>query len=124
MESNLGRYREMSLSRKSIIAALVIANLGALGFAGNAATGGDVHELIQKRRSFGTDTLTINAGDSVSFVNGDPYAHNVYSRKPKGWLDLGIQEEGEQTAVVFDTPGLFDIRCRIHPKMRVTVSVR
>ena len=114
----------MSLSRKSILAALVIATLGALGFAGNAVTSGSVHEIIQKRRSFGPDTLTISVGDSVSFVNGDPYAHNVFSRNPMGWLDLGIQEEGDQMAVLFDTPGIFDIRCRIHPKMRMTVSVR
>lgn len=110
----------MRLSKSLVLAVLVLANLSAIGVA---ATTGVIHELVQKRRSFGTAALSIKAGDSVLFVNGDPYAHNVYSRDPKGWLDLGIQEEGESMSVVFDNVGNFDIRCRIHPKMRVMVSV-
>jgi plastocyanin len=113
----------MRLSKISIIAMLALANIGAIGFAVEAATNQAAHELIQKRRSFGVAALSIKTGDSLVFVNGDPYAHNVYSRNPKGWLDLGIQEEGDRMSVVFDTAGNFDIRCRIHPKMRVMVTV-
>jgi plastocyanin len=114
----------MRLSRLSLVAMLAAANIVVLGVVVEAATGGAIHEIIQKRRSFGAPELAINTGDSLVFVNGDPYAHNVYSRAPKGWLDLGIQEEGDSMAVVFDTAGTFDIRCRIHPKMRMMVSVQ
>jgi plastocyanin len=114
----------MRLSKSVAITMLVMANIGAVGFAVEAATRSTDHEVIQKRRSFGVGELTIKTGDTLTFVNGDPYAHNVYSRDPKGWLDLGIQEEGDRMSVVFDTAGNFDIRCRIHPKMRVLVSVR
>lgn len=114
----------MSVSKRLIFTMLVLASIGAAGIAVEAATGGVIHEIIQKRRSFGIDELFIKAGDSLTFVNGDPYAHNIYTRDPEGWLDLGIQEEGERTSVVFDTAGNFDIRCRIHPKMRVIVSVQ
>ena len=114
----------MKLSRNAILTALVLANLGAVGLAVEASTGGAIHELIQKRRSFGIAELSIKAGDSLIFVNGDPYAHNIYSQKPRGWLELGIQEEGQRASVVFDSAGNFDIRCRIHPKMRLVVSVQ
>jgi plastocyanin len=114
----------MRVSKGLVLAVLALANLGAIGISVAAATGAAVHELIQKRRSFGVATLSIKAGDAVRFINGDPYAHNVYSRNPEGWFDLGIQEEGDGMSVVFDTAGNFDIRCRIHPKMRLVVSVR
>lgn len=113
----------MAISKQVIVASMAVAALGAIGFAVEAATGGAIHEIIQKRRSFGVATLSAKMGDSLIFVNGDPYAHNVYSIQPKGWLDLGIQEEGDRGSVILDARGTFDIRCRIHPKMRVMVTV-
>ncbi len=114
----------MNSARMAAILLLAIAALGAVGFAVEAATQHKAREIVQKRRSFGVEALSINAGDSLIFVNGDPYAHNVFSRAPEGWLDLGIQEEGDRREVVFDRAGTFDLRCRIHPKMRVMVTVR
>lgn len=113
----------MKSTKHAIVGLLSVATLGAIGFAVEAASGGAIHEIIQKRRSFGTTSLSIEIGDKLTFVNGDPYAHNVYSVDPKGWLDLGIQEEGDRETVVFNDRGTFDIRCRIHPKMRVMVTV-
>lgn len=113
----------MGLTRHAIVAAMAVAAFGAVGFALEAATGGAIHEIIQKKRSFGAATLSAKMGDSLIFVNGDPYAHNVYSIQPKGWLDLGIQEEGDRGTVILNARGTFDIRCRIHPKMRVMVTV-
>jgi len=113
----------MVLTKHVIVASMAVAALGAIGFAVEAATGGAIHEMIQKRRSFGASTLSVKMGDSLIFVNGDPYAHNVYSVAPRGWLDLGIQEEGDGGTEVLNACGTFDIRCRIHPKMRVMVTV-
>lgn len=114
----------MRLFEFSLLTVLAIFTIGALGFAVEAASGGTIHDIFQKRRSFGVSTISIKPGDSLTFINADPYAHNVYSREPKGWLDLGIQEEGERMSIVFDSSGKFDIRCRIHPKMRMMVSVQ
>ena len=114
----------MRPSRIAVVAALAVAALGAVRFAVHTATRPATHELVQQRRSFGVSSLSINTGDSLVFVNGDPYAHNVYSREPVGWLDLGLQEEGDRKTEVFDIPGTFDLRCRIHPKMQVTVTVK
>jgi plastocyanin len=113
----------MRIFRFSLLVMLTASSLGALGFAVEAASGGAIHDIFQKRRSFGVSAISIKQGDSLIFINDDPYAHNVYSREPKGWLDLGIQEEGERMSIVFDSAGNFDIRCRIHPRMRMMVSV-
>jgi plastocyanin len=119
----MGGDTAMGMGRYLIVASMTVAAIGAIGFAVEAASGGAVHEIIQKKRSFGAANLSAKIGDRLVFVNGDPYAHNVYSVAPKGWLDLGIQEEGDRGTVVLDARGNFDIRCRIHPKMRVMVTV-
>ena len=113
----------MGMARYVLVASMAVAALGAVGFAVNAASIGAVHEIIQKKRSFGASNLSARMGDQLVFVNGDPYAHNVYSVAPRGWLDLGIQEEGDRGTVVLNARGTFDIRCRIHPKMRIMVTV-
>ena len=113
----------MAGPRIAILAVMAIAAASAIGFAVDAATGARAIEILQKRRSFGKSAIAISAGDTLIFVNNDPYAHNVYARQPKDWLDLGILEEGDRRDALFDVPGVYDIRCRIHPKMRLTVTV-
>lgn len=110
-------------AKTTVLAALAVLTLGAVGFALNAAATATTHEIVQQRRDFGIAAISIARGDSIAFVNADPYAHNVYSEDPKGWLDLGIQEEGDRNLVQFDAPGTYQMRCRIHPRMRLTVTV-
>ena len=114
----------MRRASKISLATMGVAALCAVGFMADAMVSAKFFEVVQKRRSFGTTAMTISKGDSIVFVNGDPFAHNVYSKEPRGFLDLGIQEEGDRQAVLFDKPGAFDLRCRIHPRMRLKVTVQ
>lgn len=114
----------MKYPRVLVLMAMAVAAASALGFAVHAGNDATIFNIVQERRSFGPSAITIRGGDALSFINMDPYAHNVYSHAPKGWFDLGIQEEGDRQVVDFAQPGTFDIRCRIHPKMRLMVTVK
>ncbi len=65
----------------------------------------------------------MKAGDGLTFVNGDLYDHNVYSDSPGNVFNLGIQAPGQTNGVTLAAPGTVEVRCRIHPKMKLVVTV-
>ena len=48
--------------------------------------------------------------------------HNVYARTPGHQFDMGARAPGQADTVRFARPGTVEIRCAIHPKMRLTVT--
>lgn len=77
--------------------------------------------------AFDPEELTITAGTEVSFVNADSAAHTVTEGTDGTAVeDPIIDEELEQngsTSLVFDEPGTYDITCRFHPSMQMTITV-
>jgi len=82
------------------------------------------HVIDQKGKTFSERTLTIKAGDFVIFKNSDDVTHNVYSASPNMKLDIGRQAPGHPVRVPFKNPGVVEIRCAIHPRMRLTITVK
>jgi plastocyanin len=81
------------------------------------------HTVLQKHRSFRPGEITIAAGDTIAFVNDDFYDHNVYSETPDNAFNIGVQTRGETTHITLDKPGRVEVLCRIHPKMKLIVTV-
>jgi plastocyanin len=80
--------------------------------------------VTQKGKAFSTKKLTVQQGDSVRFVNDDPFAHNIFSLSDTKSFDLGSYGQGQSKAVVMDKPGIVDVECAVHPEMKMTVEVR
>ena len=106
--------------RHKVIAGAVLANVLALAAVWALAAD---FRVGQKDQVFTPDTLTIAAGQSLNFVNDDDWDHNVYSDSDGNAFDIGLQTPGDDTSVVFDTPGQVLVLCRIHPKMRLKITV-
>ncbi|MFN8370395.1 MAG: plastocyanin/azurin family copper-binding protein [Bacteriovoracaceae bacterium] len=67
------------------------------------------------------ETVKIKLGDSVTFTNVDNVTHNVYA--VNGEFDLKTQTIGKSDTVKFDQKGEVQVRCGIHPKMKLTIVV-
>lgn len=81
--------------------------------------------VTQSGKQFSTDGLTIERGQTVTFVNADGVRHNIALRTPDGRDRTGIvQNPGESSRLTFDQPGLNQIHCLIHPAMRLAVTVK
>lgn len=97
------------------------------GIGAGVALAATTHTVVQKGKDFwSTDMtfeMTVQAGDAIAFVNSDLFDHNVYSETPGNSFNIGLQEPGSTTRVALKNPGLVDVRCRIHPKMRLAVTV-
>jgi plastocyanin len=79
--------------------------------------------VAQRGIAFAPGTVSVKAGDTVVFVNEDQFGHNVYSESAGGEFDIGRQQPGQRSPVQFKRAGSFDVYCRIHPKMHLTVTV-
>lgn len=77
--------------------------------------------VSQKEKTFAPGTVTVKKGQSVTFSNDDSVAHNVFSKGAK--FNLKIQAPGEKKSFSFDEPGTHEVRCAIHPKMILKVTV-
>jgi hypothetical protein len=48
----------------------------------------------------------------------------VYSKTPGAEFNVKLQEPGSESPVVMERPGTVDVRCAIHPRMRLRVEVQ
>jgi plastocyanin len=99
-----------------------------LGLTASGAFAGD-HVIIQKDKSFlqngaPIEDIQITAGDSLTFTNNDLVTHNIYSRDPGNEFEIPKQVPGVTASVTMKTPGEVNIRCAIHPKMKLHVLVK
>jgi len=103
--------------RAIVLAALLL--IAKIGFSF-----GDEVKVNQANKAFDPGNVTIKTGDTVDFVNGDTVAHNVYTRGTPQDFSLGTMKPGDDKKVTFSAPGTYDVKCAIHPGMKMTVTVQ
>ncbi|MEP6536300.1 MAG: plastocyanin/azurin family copper-binding protein [Bryobacteraceae bacterium] len=101
--------------------AVLVAGLIALGLVGAAA---DSHTVVQKNRLFSQKEITLHTGDSIDFQNADEVTHNVFSMTPGMEFEIRRQLPGASSSIVFSKEGTAEVRCSIHPKMKLLVHVK
>jgi plastocyanin len=84
-----------------------------------AAAGG--HVIVQKGRAFHPAEITIGRNEPLTFTNEDSFIHQIYV---VGLFDSEEKGPGENLNETFPQTGTFQVRCHIHPTMRMTVHVR
>jgi len=101
----------------------LLAILTGLLLIGSNAQAAEVVISI-KNVAFSTSALEVKVGDKVTFLNNDPIKHNVYSPTEPGAFDLGAYGKDQSKSVEFQTEGVHEVRCSIHPNMKMTIDVR
>jgi plastocyanin len=87
----------------------------------SAALAAGDHLVSQKGRAFRPAEMTINRGESLTFTNEDSFIHQIYV---DGLFDSEEKSPGENLTETFPSPGTFQVRCHIHPTMRMTLRVK
>ena len=94
----------------------------AAGFAaGVAALADDNHTIMQQGRAFHPGEVTINRGEMLTFTNKDEFIHQIYV---DGLFDSDERAPGQNLTESFPRSGTFEVRCHIHPKMKLVVHVK
>ena len=92
-----------------------------MGFIAVAYPAGAATVIVQKGRAFRPGDVTINRGATLTFTNDDAFIHQIYVT---GLFDSEEKAPGQNLTETFPDSGTFQVRCHIHPKMKLTVHVR
>jgi len=87
--------------------------------ASGGATGSSAVEI--KDTAFNPTTITVKAGDKVTWTNNDSFAHTV--TLDDNSVDSGNLAGGATFDNTFATAGTFAYHCKIHSSMHGTVTV-
>lgn len=101
-------------------AALLLTVLHAIALPALA----EDHKVGQKNRAFDKAEITVKKGDTITFQNADDVVHNVFSTSPAMAFDIKRQAPGGSSTVTFTNSGDGEVRCSIHPKMKLKVVVK
>lgn len=103
-----------------------LASIGCALLALTACAGAIAAETVtvgQKDRQFSTANVSLSAGGSIRFTNDDPFIHQLYSENPDFNFTTDEQATGVPIDVAFPVKGTFQVLCKNHPRMRLTVAV-
>ena len=104
------------------LGALAASFVAALLIVGVARAGGK-QAVHQKDKAFSVTEVTVKVGDALEFKNDDDVAHNVFSTSEAQKFNTKIQPPGSSAEVTFTNEGTVQVRCAIHPQMKLTVHV-
>lgn len=107
----------MNILNQILVAGAVIAASSASVYAAKSLTVGQVNKM------FSPGEISVKVGDEVEFANNDKVTHNVMSRTKSHAFNLGSQKPGTQAVHVFTKPGDLEVRCGIHPRMKMKIAV-
>ena len=98
----------------------VISVFVAIAITGTATAA--EYSVDQKKNRFNPKTITLKAGDSIAFKNSDGHKHHVGNGDNQMKFNK-LLPAGKTFTQVFDKRGRFEVRCVLHPTMKLTVIV-
>jgi plastocyanin len=100
---------------------LLLPFAAAACVAAGLAFADDAHIIVQQGRTFRPAEVTINRGDALTFTNNDEFIHQIFVA---GLFDSDERSPGQNLTESFPQAGTFEVRCHIHPKMKLIVHVK
>ncbi len=79
--------------------------------------------MDQQNLTFTPHILPVPVGATIHFPNNDKVDHNVFSLSRTKKFNLGSYKAGESKTVLFDTPGIVELRCDVHAEMADYIMV-
>ena len=89
---------------------------------GGNSTNSSPNTVVMNNMAFGSSTLTVPKGTTVTWQNNDSVPHTATS--DTGAWDSGNIPPGESKSVIFTTTGTFPYHCTVHPMMTATIVVQ
>jgi plastocyanin len=109
---------------KTLLLSILLATASPFAFAGAAVqqTAASPAAVEIKNLHFVPDTLTVAAGTTVTWKNGDSNPHTV-TDKGRVFRSAGL-DTGDSFSYTFTSPGEFTYFCTIHPMMIGRIIVK
>ena len=92
------------------------------GAGAGAAAKPSTHKVLIDGTRFQPDVLTVKAGDSIVWINNDPFPHTATSEA--GGFDSKRLDTGESWKDLAAKKGEFEYTCTFHPSMKASLRVK
>ncbi len=112
----------ISVNRRIALVVVALAGAAGLWFAASGVAAGPAatHTVTIEATSYKPETITVKKGESVTWVNKDPFPHTVTAA---GKFDSkSIAPNGKWSYRATKT-GEFPYICTLHPNMKGTIRV-
>lgn len=90
---------------------------------GGGGGGAQLATVVIRNNSYDPNELRVEPGKIVAWVNQDDHPHTVTSDSGNWDMDERVEGDSGATSYTFDEPGVYRVRCTIHPEMSMTVRV-
>jgi len=100
---------------------IAAASLAAAMPAPPVSANDQIHRIAMNDMAFTPARVTIHAGDTVEWDNGDSFAHTATSKK--GGFDVSVPP-GHKGRVAITRAGTFNYICSYHPNMKGQIIVK
>ena len=80
--------------------------------------------VSQRDRQFTASSIVVPLGGVLRVENDDEFIHQIYINAPIMTYESDEQEPGRTVNIRLTKPGTFEVRCHIHPRMLMQVTVR
>src|SRR4051812_15946177 len=119
------KIKERTMSARALtILAISVLTVSAMSMSmSRVVSAGQKHVVRQKGKSFSVAELHVKVGDVVEFKNEDDVSHNVFSVSKIQPFNTKMQTPGSDAAVTFTNEGTIEVRCAIHPGMKLQIQV-
>ena len=116
---------KLNSARAFRVAPALAVALGLLLFGSGPvlpnAAAAKTHTVTIDGTSFDPETITVKAGDTVVWVNKDPFPHTATSQA--GGFDSKEIPAGKSWQFKTTKAGVFAYTCTFHPTMKATLKV-
>jgi plastocyanin len=106
-----------------LLAALLLASAVAF-LAPRPANAATSYRVVMSGYAFSPRSLTITAGDTVTWVNQDQAPHDVKTTSGPESIHSSLLNKGGTWSHTFTTPGTYGYVCTVHPGMTAQLVVK
>ena len=112
--------------RMAVLCAISFLNLSIVALGGEMketdATTTKQNKIEIKDFAFNPQTLTVRAGEKITWINRDEEPHTVVSVEKQFKKSTALDTDQEFT-ITAGAPGTYTYFCSVHPKMTGTIVV-
>ncbi len=110
----------------ALLCGIAFLNLSLFALAGEMknddSTSSKQNRIEIKDFAFNPQTITVNSGEKVTWINRDEEPHTIVSVGKQFKKSTALDTDQEFTITV-GAPGTYDYFCSVHPKMTGTIVV-
>lgn len=82
------------------------------------------HAITIKNYAYGSGSMTISQGDTVTWTNKDSVPHDVVVTSGPVKFRSPMLTQGKSWSYTFNQPGAYSYTCSVHPDMNATVTAK